>query len=166
MSIIVQLIDVEWTKKSRGMPAAKMRNAIPETFPFVANNLDDDAVYLQNVNYYEYDAFKAPRIKDTIKINEFQQRQNQLSFINNGLDIYVLSFGLPFRKEDGKAKNIGSLSNNSWLRIIGYSRVSGEDTWYYHKYVFNIFRGNAVMFDEVLNSQKPKVIFKYESNLR
>ena len=165
MCIIIQLIDIQWTKKSRGMPLAKLRSSISENYSFGSYQLDDEAVYIQNINYYEYHHFEKPIISEPKKINEYQQRQNKLNFLNNGFDVDVLNFGIPLRRDYPKVKNIGSLSNNSWLKIVGNVRVHSEETWQYHKYIFNIFRGNSLSFDEVIASQAPKAVYRNEVDL-
>ena len=163
MSLIVQLIDVEWTKKSRGAPQATLRNAVPEHYPLESVELGLGS-YLHKVEYSEYSNFEKPSVKPLKKINENQLREIQLSIKPEDQSIDVFSWGIPLRKTNDKEKLIGRLTKDTWLRIIGNVRVSWESTWAYHKYTYNIFFGEVKNFNDVVKNKKP--IFEYRDEVQ
>ncbi len=164
MSIIVQIIDIEWTKKSRGAPQATLRNSVPESLPFGKHDLGQ-GVFVQSIRYSEIDAFTDPVVKKPRLVNEQKQREMKLGFVNDQNIVEVSTWGIPLRNEHGKEKLVGTLNESMWLRIIGNVRVSLEHTWAYHKYVYNIYYGKAVIFDEVVQKTKPQTIYRDEVNL-
>mgnify|MGYP000485751723 CR=1 FL=1 len=154
MSLIVQLIDVEWTKKSRGAPNATLRNAVPNQYQLDPVNIGSGS-YLHKIEYSEYSNFEKPMVKPLKSMNENQLREIQLSIESNGQSVDIYSWGIPLRKAYPKQKLVGQLTKGTWLRVTGNARVSWETTWAYHKYTYNIFFGDAIKFNEVIKNNKP-----------
>ncbi|MEM7534793.1 MAG: hypothetical protein AAF639_21625 [Chloroflexota bacterium] len=164
MSIIIQRIDVEWSKKSRGAPNSTLRNQVAETYPLGHTYLEAD-VYLQRIQYGEYNYFWKPVVSGIVPINKHDLRQNQLRLEVYKQKLDVFSWGIPLREEYSREKLIGTLVPDSWLRIAGNVRQSRESTWYYRKYIFNIFFGASNMFDCIVSKNEPIIDYRDEVDL-
>ena len=55
--IIVQRIETEWTKLSRGMPNAAKRNAVPRKMSIPLNDNINDGIYVHEIKISEKDDF-------------------------------------------------------------------------------------------------------------
>ncbi len=152
MAIIIQLIEVFWTKESRGAPQSTIRNAIPEHYPLGSYEFGEE-VYLQYVKYSEYDNFKKADVRRIRSINENQQREMRLSFQMHENTVEVLTSLELYGEERGK--RIGVLKKNSWLRVVNSFRQATLSSWGYHKLTYNIFWGRPNKFDEVVSRQEP-----------
>lgn len=164
MPIVIQLIDVYWTKASRGAPRAALRNAVPEQVT-IQRRLPGDCIDLQRVSYMERDGFAH-------SIAQWTENLNETDVIRLGLrmeakrDILEVWFrGNPLGTSFPKEKRVGILTWNSWLRIVSNARVATESTWAYHKYTYNIFLGDGSRFDEVARDCSPITIFRDEKEL-
>lgn len=56
--IIIQRIETEWTKLSRGMPNAAKRNAVPRKMLIPLNDITNNGIYVHEVKISEKDDFK------------------------------------------------------------------------------------------------------------
>lgn len=164
MTTIIQVIETQWTKRSRSAPRATLRNSVPENYLLGLYELDDD-VYTQRISYAEINEFSEPYITDLKRINENQQREMKLELKEIGDRLDVFCSGIPLRDDYPKAKKIGVLSNNTWLKIVGNVRTSWESTWAYYKYVYNVFYGDSSLFDSVVLDKKSEAIFVDEAKL-
>lgn len=163
MDTLIQVIKTEWTKKSRGSPGSTLRNSVPIHHPFIAHHTS--GILLQKVNYYESDDFKEPYSKLISNINSNQLRDIRLELIEEDKTLKVKFWGTPIRPSYGKSKAMASLTNNSWLQIVGNVRVPYESTTGYNKYVYNIFYGEKEKANEIVNNSKPIKIYNEEVNL-
>jgi len=164
MSIIIQRIDVEWSKASRGAPNSTLRNQVAEIYPIGPASLDG-GIYFHSVQYRERNRFQLPTVAEIVSINENNLRNNKLRIEVTARAAKIFSWGIPLRPDYPKEKRIGTLSQDSWLRIAGNARRSGESTWYYHKYIFNIFFGVSDFFDKIISGVPPVVNYRDEVNL-
>lgn len=164
MTVIVQVIKVTWTKKSRGNPGASLRNSVSERYPFNFE-VGDKPVYLQEIAYSEFDDFSNPIEKGFRSVNDNQLREIGLEFLQENDILKVKFWGVPIKRQYSLLKNIGDLEKNNWLKIIGNVRVSWEYTWAYHKYVYSIFNGVGIKVNEVVKMKAPTIIFNDEIDL-
>lgn len=164
MPIVIQLIDVYWTKASRGAPRATLRNAVPEQFA-IQRRLPDDCISLQRVAYRERDDFAYPREQwtDYLSVNDILRLGLSIEAKRDTLEVCFL--GNPLGASLPKEKQVGTLTWNSWLRIVSNARVATEWTWTYHKYAYNIFHGDGTKFDEFSRNFAPVTIFRDEKEL-
>ena len=164
MNIIIQHIETQWTKKSRGNPAATLRNSIPESFSF--NGVPSHkGVQLQKINYSETDNFAEPKISDFKAINDNQLRALGLELEESDGKALVRLWGTPWRGSPGISSKVGVIPDGKWLRVITNERTSWEHTWVYYKHVFNIFYDSANKLIDGVVHQEPIIIHNAESDL-
>ncbi len=163
MDIIIQLIQTEWTKRSRGNPGATLRNSVPDTLPLVVPTVNN--ISLQQVLYSERQRFIEPRISESKGIDSDQLRKLRLELEACSETLEVKFWGTLMRPSYSKAKSIATLSKNRWLQIIGNARIAFEDTTGYRKYVYNIFYGEAAKANDVVNGSKPMIVYDEQVHL-
>jgi hypothetical protein len=70
--IVLQAINITWTKRSRGAPRAALRHAVPDAIrvPPTGNPLPEPALLYHKVQYGEGNDFRVP-ITDTLRLQPF-----------------------------------------------------------------------------------------------
>ncbi len=134
--IVIQAVRVEWTKRSRGMPRAARRNAVPEAWS--VQGAGDCAVLLQEVQFSEHDGFRTPYIRavkdpDTEVLHAYGL---ELARTTGGVAVYFR--GDPWRPQYPGPRKVFTLQDGEWARLVSNGRTSYEDTWAYATHVFNI----------------------------
>lgn len=162
MTAIIQLIEVQWTKASRGAPAAVTRNSVSDRFP-LSVEIDEEGIFLQHISCRESEGFRVLHDRRAKAVDDLQLRKIGLrcAEIDNSLKVCYL--GLPLLLP--KKKSVGVLGRNTWLRIVTNFRVAQERTWAYHKYTCNIFFGESNAFNENVLLREPQCTFNAEKEL-
>lgn len=148
--IYLQKIITHWTKNSRGIPAAHLRNRAPEQFPVNPSDLKMGIV-LQEIVFQEYKNFKPPKIHPAKVINETQLREQNLSFVETEDTIQIGLWTNPF-----KMKKVGDLPLHKWGQIKTNRREHAlySGNIHYHKTVFHIFFGAYQLLEVRMNTSK------------
>ncbi len=161
MNVLIQQINVNWTKKSRGSPQSVRRNAVPE-YLSVNSFSEDPGVQLQQIYFYESNDFKLPDISQSRFINENQQRQMGFHFIENNEKLLISVWGA-----GGNIRELTELEPNSWMRSVSNGRtVSFDNAIVYFKVVYNIFYGMEHKANELFRSKSPAMIDNQERIIR
>lgn len=152
-TIIVQEIIVQWSQRSRGVEAAKVRNAIPETFAvpyFPAMS------YVQNIVHdkvtFEAGTRHILAVKEFVRNKRVKFGCTRLSWDGNRL-VVTYSYdpwcgGAPRRST--AARTVLALPVDSWGQIR-YNGRFGYEGWTYKKTVLNIAYLNTVRADIFLS---------------
>lgn len=145
---VVQCIDTDWTKQSRGAPGANKRNAIPHALrlPLEQRPPGECSLIEHSSSFYESRGFEDPLLSvsfESIKLGQtirygavhVQKEADRLrvSWIYTPEDA-----GAPLRPQ--KKKDVFELALNQWGRVIYNGRFSGMEGsfWWYHRKVLNI----------------------------
>lgn len=142
-TILVQAIETQWTKASRGAPAATHRNRVPEAvdLPAALPDLGERSYVLQHVVYSESDGFQAPWYKPvtaTAAMAAFHFACIRVAyahqFVRVDFEWYSVK-GVPRRPE---IHDRHTLQPGQWGRVRANGRFSFDDTWGYFKWIINI----------------------------
>ena len=136
MILTVQLIVVEWTKRSRGAPESSFRNAVPECYPIVEH--PSACLSIQEVRYSEFGQFRDPGFKWRTDLRERQIYDLRLDIKKERDALSIGFWGHQLRERYPCPKRVATLPNGSYSRIRANARYSWEDTWAYQKHVYNI----------------------------
>lgn len=148
--IIIQHIKTIWTKKSRGMPGAGKRNAVPKKLLFPNKNNNEDSIFLHEIVAQEWNDFqleeKTEEIKDRDRYWSFTLQQNE-----DQLQIYFYynwaEHGAPDRGAYQRPQFNLKLGQTGSLHINGRF-VSYDDQYYVSHFVniANVDRFNRDLF--------------------
>ncbi len=118
MSIIIQVVSVEWTKKSRGAPGAVRRNAVPESLPIVNRvlSIKEGDCFIQEIRCCE-EGFKPNFRERYLPPAKLSLRCIKLSVKESGLDVIYTHksrlAGAPDRDHSGRPKKAFHCRRNS-----------------------------------------------------
>ena len=170
MTIIIQMIQTHWGKEARGHALASKRNLVVENYPLDTHFIDK-GICLQQVIYSENNHFIKPVFKKTPNIGKKKLAIQGFELIIEDKILVIYYFGTPYQccrfNRNWKylkhaRKKVACLKKNQWLRIIANSRSPYS---YYSKYVTNIFFGNLLNAQDLINSSPPKIIYNIEGSL-
>ena len=164
MQTIIQIIETQWTKKSRGAPAASSRNAIPEVLPIPDSDLEHPAV-LHHVVFSEHTNFIPGACSRVTCFSEHDSTKWRICVTPSGRGLEIQFFGTPFAQTTGRATESILLEANTWLQIVANRRISQEDGWAYRKFVYNIFYGRLSDANPLLTSMAPVFRLNHETQL-
>lgn len=161
---IIQLIETQWTKKSRGAPAARLRNAIPEFLPIPDSSLANQVLF-HHVVYSEHNDF-LPGVHSKVScFSESDSTTWRVCVCPSERGSEIQFFGTPFTQTSGRATDTVLLEVNTWLRIVANRRISEEYGWAYRKFVYNIICGRISEANSILASAGPISRLNYETQL-
>ena len=149
--IIVQHIETRWTKRSRGMPGAAARNAVPRVMP-LPPGLDAAAgIYLHRVMADESDGFALHEVTGIIEPGQGFTEYWTLRLVPAGPAIVVefkyagQAHGLPPRRENRHPVFRLEPGETGTLHINGrFSYTSGQ---YYKQHFVNVANVEAAPRD-------------------
>ena len=137
--IVVQHIETRWTKRSRGMPGAAARNAVPRVMPLPGFPEGPPGVRLHKVTADEEHGFD---LHQRTEIVEPGQKYWTLQFVPDGTAVVVEfryvgeEHGLPPRRETRHPVFRLARSEVGTLHINGrFSYTSGQ---YYKQHFVNV----------------------------
>lgn len=144
--LLIQQIQSTWTAKSRGMPAANKRNAVPERLRFPNVDYPYHNQYYVNENHFDEWAQFQRRTRDWQAAigSEMSIHCLTLNIVEGNLNLdychRVGLAGLPHRDHTQITKRLFALPPGEWGQIIYNGRTQAQDEgfWIYHKWVFNI----------------------------
>jgi len=161
---IIQIIETQWTKKSRGAPAASARNAIPEVLPIPDSGLAHPAV-LHHILFSEGTNFLAGACSGLACFSEHDSTKWRVRITPSGGELEIQFFGTPFTQTTGRATESILLEANTWLQMVANRRISEGDGWAYRKFVYNIYYGRRSDANRLLASTAPVVRLNRETQL-
>ena len=164
MQTIIQIIETQWTKKSRGAPAASSRNAIPELLPIPDFDLEPPAL-LHHVVYSERTNFSSAACSGPACFSEHDSAKWRVCVVPSERGLEIRFFGTPFTQTTGRATDIIHLEANTWFQNIANRRISQEDGWAYRKFVYNIFYGRGSDANLLFTSTAPIFRINHETQL-
>ena len=155
MAIFIQKITVEWDKRSRDSLSSKKRSKLPKLYT-IPDEIDD-FIQIQEIFYTFYDDYKKPRVKPPKKINEVQIHQNGFKLFENYKELTVRYCNT--QRNEMFHKHVGTLTYNSWLRLLTNCRITHEHTWYYQNIIFNLYFGEPKKINDIVRTQTARIIF-------
>jgi hypothetical protein len=138
MITVIQVINVEWTKKSRGAPGSVKRNSLPEEMLVMSkeNHWSDNSILINKYFFSEFEHFKNP--KTIVKIFHSKDYSSPPFSV-------IIEAGyakLVYRKKiDYHIKEVTlEIQKNQWKRVRYNYMYSDFDTgeWNYVKEVVNV----------------------------
>jgi hypothetical protein len=159
--LIVQQIEIIWTKESRGGKQAVLRNSIPKVhnLPEKVDSYKEEGLFEHRISYYEFENFKVneqsvftPGILD-----KYIRESLIIELIDNRIKIlfnYDQKYcGAPYRytNPEGNFKNSFILNKHQIGRVEYNGRFS-DDEWWYKKQIFNICLTDKVNKQLFINS--------------
>lgn len=163
MHTIIQLIETQWTKRSRGQPGAAVRNSVPEVVPFPANTPVETVLFQRLV--YSEPGFVQPVLASIAPLSPEDADKWRISVLQTDLSAEISFFGIPFTETSGRPTKVIRLDCNSWFQIVGNRRVDEGWTWGYRKFVYNVFHGEASLANEIVATVNPVCRLQYEEHL-
>ena len=133
--IVVQHVELTWTKQSRGGDAARVRESFPESFPLPDFQPSNQTWVVHRVRSSEWNGFH-PEQSLRMEPPSFGQWQH-FGGVQCQPSETELLIQLTSRVPDGNWFTPKRLTANEWLRVIAAERQTDFDTgtWYYIKHV-------------------------------
>jgi hypothetical protein len=147
--LVVQVVEIHWTKATRGAPRANERTALPRAFPIDSS---DDNCLVQHYRLDEASGFAATlvnreslaRIPRTVGVLQIVEHPDGTF----GLGISgTPGFGQPTRSP---MRNVVRLTPGGYVRIALNARHASTHGQFYAETVFNVACGDAVRHDRFL----------------
>ena len=153
---VVQVMDTDWTKQSRGAPGANKRNATPQALPLPLEKRPVEGYSLieHSSSFHESRGFEDPRVSVAFEsLTLGQTMRYGAVLVQKEADRLRVSWGspddagMPIRPQ--KKNDVLELPLNQWGRVIYNGRFSGMEGsfWRYRQRVLNIG-----LFEEVVAS--------------
>ena len=160
--IVVQLIEVIWTKASRGAPASCVRNSVPSAMPLLPTT--GEYIYQRQL-FRERDGFKGElvesRVSDSIPHVEGELRfYPQKDLLRLGLG-YSGKTGKPVRSATNSALTI---EEGQLARLITNGRHTSYSGQWYRQATYNVSLVGEVYPDLFIN-REPDRLFSMEADL-
>ncbi|MEM7372861.1 MAG: hypothetical protein AAF587_29840 [Bacteroidota bacterium] len=147
MTIIIQSIRTDWTKKSRGHPHATPRNRVPEKLDLDLPDREG-GIWLSDIQFHEFSNFQHSKKKALKAINDQELRDRGIVIRCEGELLQLTSW---IRNRHGK--RLPLIPPNNWIQILSNERYSMEYTWGYYKQVLNICYGESRKLAQILNTK-------------
>jgi hypothetical protein len=163
MRLWVQLVEIIYSKASRGAPGATVRNQLPRAF---AIHGGPEPFYSEHWKCLE-DAGYAPRLVHSRSADELPRRDAQLTCklgpasVKLGLRRPAWSAGQPRRRDVPTAVE---LRPGQTARLITNHRHSGYRGWHYTEATYNVALGDDIPPDVFLLGE-PTAIHDERANL-
>ncbi len=144
--IVIQIVEILWTKATRGAPRSNERVALPRAFAIAPFNGDVSIQYLCMAEWKDF------------RVDSRESRQGSLSRIHEGaiglqlespslLGIDFIGEGLSGQPRRRSASNVMRLSQGQYGRLIVNQRHSTHSGQYYSEDIFNIAFGEDIAAD-------------------
>jgi hypothetical protein len=143
MIVVVQFIEVHWTKHSRGGEAAAVRNQVPEAVPFTPPPIDDQRLLFHHLDAREERGFVTREriaVEPLVDTHSFpclwvHPRSEDVEVVFGHM---TMIGGLPPRK--GGPKTVMRLKLGEWGRVAWNGRMQPtyDVEWSYGKFVYNV----------------------------
>ena len=164
MQTLIQLIETQWTKQSRGAPGSVARNAVPEVIRF-PETLIPHPVLFQHAVFVEHQEFAPPAASEFVCFSADDSSKYRLTICHQDAVAEISLFGTPFTQTSGRPTNVVRLEPNTWLRIVGNRRVSEDWGWTYRKFVYNIVHAPSGDANALMASKAPVACVDHEKYL-
>jgi len=164
MQIIIQIIETQWTKASRGAPHSDRRNKVPQItrIPEVDAN---SSTLLHHVVHYEHDNFAAHELVRLEPFTSHDSTKHRIEIYKTFEDQKIDFFGAPNSPTSGHPLTSIPIAAHAWVQIIANWRLSEESTWSYRRYVYNIYYGRKQAANQILMNEAPSTRFNCEKHL-
>jgi hypothetical protein len=162
-AVVVQLIEVWWTKLSRGGEAATRRNAIPDAFPLTRI----DGTYVANRYSVDEENDFRPRILEEYSLPSPPRLHEELILRQTGEGAFSIGVlhthrtGAPYRRRQDPVFKLGP---GEIGRVVVNGRHSGYHGWRYRKATYNVAVGSGMGLDVFLG-REPDHVFSWERDL-
>lgn len=161
--LIVQVVEILWSKSTRGAPGATLRAGLPRQF---AIDLMDAPYVLHHVRMVEWEEFSpqlvkrepkasVPRIEGGLAIRSDEHTSFRLGLIGNP------SGGKPHRYPVNQAV---MLKPDEFARLVINGRHTSYSGQWYSEYVYNVASGTTIRADRFLRGA-PDHEFSLAGNL-
>ena len=164
MQTIIQVIETQWTKRSRGAPGAHKRSAVPNLFTVPYFELAESVV-LQHVVFSEYEDFEPAATEGIVSFSANDSTKWRICVHTSERGSEIQFFGMPFTHISGRPEYVGLLEANTWLQIVGNRRFAEEHGWAYRKFVYNVAFCHAMAANTILRATNPIARLNYETHL-
>ena len=147
--LIVQVVEILWSKATRGAPGANLRAELPRQF---AIDLMEAPYVLHHVRMAEWEEFSphlvkregktsVPRIEGGLPIQADEHAFFRLGLIGNP------SGGKPYRHPVNQAV---TLKPDEFARLVINGRHTSYSGQWYSEYVYNVASGSTMVADRFL----------------
>lgn len=148
--LVIQVVEILWTKATRGAPRAKERVALPRAFAFAAGT---QACLIQHYQLAEWDGF-APRLWQQEERSTPPGSMDSLQLISLGNDSY--SLGILGTPHDGQPRRHPVLRAITLLpgetaRLVVNARHTSYSGQYYSERIYNVGCGTHLPADLFLH---------------
>ncbi|HLK88315.1 MAG TPA: hypothetical protein VKZ18_00395 [Polyangia bacterium] len=162
--VAVQIVEVVWTKRSRGAPGATLRNALPRAFPMQALSgsctIEHYRLVESRAGEFEQKLVKAETcdaIPTRIEDLALEPEKDTLSL---GL-WWDISTGQPERRS---VRNAVRLSPGGLARLVTNGRHSSHSGQFYTQSTYNVAFGDDIAADTFI-ARPPQHTFSQEADL-
>ena len=148
--LVLQVVEILWTKATRGAPRANERVALPRAFAFAAGS---QACLIQHYQQAEWDDF-TPRLRQQEERNAPPGSMDALQLISLGSDRY--SLGILGTPHDGQPRRHPVLRAITLLpgetaRLVVNARHTSYSGQYYSERIYNVGSGKNLPADLFLH---------------
>jgi len=161
--LVVQVVEILWSKATRGAPEANLRAKLPRRF---AIDLIDGPYLLHHVRMAEWEEFSpqlvkleakvsVPRTEGGLSIQAVEQASFRLGLIGNPAG------GKPYRHPVHQAL---TLKPGEFARLVINGRHTSYSGQWYSEYVYNVASGSKIVSDRFLHGA-PDHEFSLADNL-
>jgi hypothetical protein len=141
--VVVQRVQILWTKETRGAPRANQRAGLPRIFVVVHND--------ENFGFY----FQQMIERDGFKVNLIEQRRAAKLAASEGSLVLKenadgeLILGLRWSSADGQPKRyprleVIHLAKGQWAQLVMNGRHSNYSGQFYSEDVYNVAYGEPI----------------------
>ena len=148
--LVLQVVEILWTKATRGAPRANERVALPRAFTFAAGS---QACLIQHYQQAEWDDF-TPRLRQQEERSIPPASMDALQLISLGSDRY--SLGILGTPHDGQPRRHPvlraiTLHRGETARLIINARHTSYSGQYYSERIYNVGCGTHLPADLFLH---------------
>lgn len=162
---LIQHIETIWTKKSRGMPVAQKRNAVPRILEIPNSNTESTGLIIHKVIADEKNDFELNH-----ELQSFNDRNKYWSFtFENENDLLLVYFAYTYfqhgqPKRDERRFKIFTLKLNDWGSFHINGRFTSYSGQHYRQHFVNIAHIDKFNHQIFLDT-KPKIFINKMENL-
>ena len=152
--LVLQVVEILWTKATRGAPRANERVALPRAFAFAFSfTAGSQACLVQHYQLAEWDSF-APRLRQQEERNTPPASMDALQLISQGNDSYSLGIlGTPHDGQPRRRPVLRAITLNAGetARLVINARHTSYSGQYYSERIYNVGCGTHLPADLFLH---------------
>lgn len=150
--LVVQVVDILWTKATRGAPRAAERVALPRAFPISAVA---PGCLIQSYRMAEWEAFR-PTLAKTELLDHVPGSEGVLRITSRVGQVFTLGItGTPHNGQPRRhaVSELLQLMPGERARVALNARHSSYSGQHYAETIFNVTSGDAIPADRFLRGQ-------------